>query len=1312
MASYQMEPPKEFNFAQPEGWSQWIKRFQRFRSASGLQSKSEETQVNTFIYSMGAEADDILSSFALTEDERKEYKTVVDRFETYFIKKRNVIYERARFNQRRQNEGEPVDAYITDLHKLSEHCQYGTLREEMIRDRIVVGILDTSLSEKLQLDSTLTLEKATTEVRQREMVRKQQSTVRKTEESVQMDTVGLRQCPDTRRQSSTRKSHFQVRQPTATNRRGCYWCGQTHDRGKEHCPARFIRCHSCNKVGHFQSVCKSSSKRVETVQDSGDEFELKETIFMGSIEVDTVNSTYNDKPWMAKVLVNGITVHFKLDTGADVTAISPEIRDQLADKISLQKSETLLKGPGQELLSVKGKFNAILTWNQKAVGQDIYVIDKLRTPLIGRKAIDALGMVTRIEIVEHRQSAKQPNTSYHYFRRFPSLFQGLGKMTEEYQIQLYPDAIPFSISAPRRIPYPLRHKVQEELVRMERSGVISKVQEPTPWCAGIVVVPKANEQVRICVDLTKLNVSVCRERYQLPSVEESLSKLAEAKVFTKLDANSGFWQIPLHPSRLLTTFLTPFGRYCFNRMPFGITSAPEHFQSRISKILGDSPGVICQMDDILVFGSCQEEHDQRLQWVLQRLQNAHVTLNADKCQFSQSSITFLGQVIGPTGIQLDPARIHAIREMTAPKNVGDLRRLLGMLNHFNKFTPRLADICKPLRALLGKEIEWRWGYEQEEAFEAIKSELNTPATLGRYNPTEETVIAADASSFGLGAVIRQKQGDGMFKPIAYASRSLTATECRYAQIEKEALALTWACEKFNDYILGLKFCILTDHKPLISLLGTKSLDQLPARIQRFRMRLMKYHYDIEHVPGKDLVVADTLSRSPVSKPTVGDHIFGNQIYSHVSQIVQSLPASEHQLQNIKNSQNQDRDILKVKQYMVQSWPNHQLLSQELKCFQSVAEELTEQEGILLRQHQIVIPKPLRAEMLKRLHESHLGITKCRERARQSMWWPGMSKDIYDLIAKCDVCNINKTPHPEPLIPSTFPCLPWEKVGTDLFTWHKSDYLVVVDYYSRFVEVIKLRCTSSSSIVAQLATIFARHGVPQVVMSDNGPQYQSTEFQQFADVYGFHHVTSSPRYPQANGEVERAVKTVKASLDKCSDINLALLAYRTSPLRNGYSPAELLMSRKLRTTLPMISQLLQPIVPSRSVVQQREQQQQRSQARGFNSCHSCQPLVPLKEGDTVWIRDARKHGWVKRKAAYPRSYIVGTDTGLIRRNRRHLVHVHQAVPHQAFSRIPDDIPFPEQPVVQQNSVPNVHHSSTVTRSGRVSRPPDRWSPPLR
>lgn len=215
-----MEPPKQFNFAQPEGWSQWIKRFQRFRSASGLQSKSEETQVNTFIYSMGAEADDILSSFALTEAERKEYTTVVDRFETYFNKKRNVIYERARFNQRRQNQGEPVDAYITDLHKLSEHCQFGTLREEMIRDRIVVGILDTSLSEKLQLDSTLTLEKATTEVRQREMVRKQQSTVRKTEESVQMDTIGLRRRPDTRRQSSSiRESHFGVRQPTVTNRK-------------------------------------------------------------------------------------------------------------------------------------------------------------------------------------------------------------------------------------------------------------------------------------------------------------------------------------------------------------------------------------------------------------------------------------------------------------------------------------------------------------------------------------------------------------------------------------------------------------------------------------------------------------------------------------------------------------------------------------------------------------------------------------------------------------------------------------------------------------------------------------------------------------------------------------------------------------------------------------------------------------------------------------------------------------------------------------------------------------------------------------
>ena len=289
----------------------------------------------------------------------------------------------------------------------------------------------------------------------------------------------------------------------------------------------------------------------------------------------------------------------------------------------------------------------------------------------------------------------------------------------------------------------------------------------------------------------------------------------------KLDANSGFWQIPLsEESRLLTTFITPFGRYAFNKLPFGISSAPEIFQRRMNRIVEGLEGVVCQMDDMLVFGKDEGEHRERLAKVLKRLESAHVTLNPSKCEFNKTTIKFLGHVIDRTGVKADPDKTQAITRMEAPRSVSDLRRFLGLVNQLGKFSPNIAEITQPLRELLSSKRAWLWGPDQEKAFASVKEELVKPTTLTLYDPTVQVKISADASSFGLGAILLQQE-KGDWRPVAYASRSMTPTERRYAQIEKEALALTWACGKFSDYVLGRKFSIKTDHKPLIPLLNSK-----------------------------------------------------------------------------------------------------------------------------------------------------------------------------------------------------------------------------------------------------------------------------------------------------------------------------------------------------------------------------------------------------------------------------------------------------------------------------------------------------------
>ena len=318
-----------------------------------------------------------------------------------------------------------------------------------------------------------------------------------------------------------------------------------------------------------------------------------------------------------------------------------------------------------------GRLTVSMSHKDHLCEQEIFVVNHLHHNLLGLPAIKALHLLTRVE---------QINTMPTIQQEFPNLFTGLGTLQgDPYTICLKPDAKPFPLGTARNISLPLHEKVHKTLNNMEAQGVISKVQEPTPWCAGMVVVKKKSGGTRICIDLKPLNKCVLRERHPLPRVDDTLAQLTGATTFSKLDANSGFWQIPLSDeSKLLTTFITPFGRYCYNKLPFGITSATEHFQQRMNSLLLGLQGVLCVMDDIIVFGKNQQEHNGRLHAVFTRLSASGMILNSEKCEFSKNRLTFLGHVIDSQGISPDPSKTAAITYMDLPKSVTELRRFLGI----------------------------------------------------------------------------------------------------------------------------------------------------------------------------------------------------------------------------------------------------------------------------------------------------------------------------------------------------------------------------------------------------------------------------------------------------------------------------------------------------------------------------------------------------------------------------------------------------------------------------------------------------------
>lgn len=1245
IASYQVPPPEKFSF-KAEEWPKWIRRFERFRKATSLDERDEESQVSTLIYTMGEEADDILTSFELSPDEANDYTTVKAKFENKFTLKRNVIFERAKFNSRNQEQNETVDSFITDLFKLAQHCEFQTLRDELIRDRIVVGLRDRRLSEKLQLDPKLTLDLAVRQAKQSEMIKSQQSVIHSDMKTTPANVDRVRKAKPSR----TSNPHTPGKPDSGWK---CGRCGGTQH-PKTKCPAKDSKCNKCNKKGHWSKVCKTKStsgKLYEVEDDHDSEF------FLGEV-IDAIKVTTADLKTVLQL--NGQSTPFKIDTGADVTVITENTYKSLKPQPRLRYTNKVLMGPCKYQMKCLGVL--ILDVHASSTNMStrdyVYVVKDLERNLLSRKAAASLGLISHVNAINkenHPQTIQEKHSE---------LFHGLGHMKDEYmyKITLEEDAQPFSLSVPRKVPLPLYEETKKELDRMLESGVISKVDRPTAWCAPMVVTPKANGKVRVCVDLTALNRYVKRENHPLPAVDVTLARLSGGTVFTKLDANSGFWQTPLsEESRHFTTFITPWGRFMFNVLPYGISSGSEKFQKNMNLILEGMDGVECSIDDVLIHGKTQSEHDKRLELVLTRIKNAGMTLNPSKCEFSKAEVKFLGHIVSARGIEADPDKVKAIVNMPAPGNVSEVRTFLGMVNQLSKFTPHLASKTEAIRGLLQKDTAWCWEEPQQKAFESVKEALLKRPVLAKYDVKKEIKISADASSYGLGAVVLQQEDDQTWRPISFISRAMTPTEKRYAQIEKEALAITWACERSSDYVVGKAIYIETDHKPLVPILTTHTLDQLTPRIQRMRMRLMRFNFkEVKHTPGKELCVADALSRLQNREQNVSPTISEDDMEAHVDSFVQSIPVSDSKLQEIIELQNEDIVCKELKRFCLEGWPIKDRLTTALKPYWCERASLTVVNNLLVKESRIIIPSVMRLEVLDKIHEGHQGVTKCRARAKGAVWWPGLSREIQDMVSNCKICAKHQEVKKEPLIPTPMPERPWQTIATDLFQLSNDVYLLVIDYFSRYIEVAKVsHSQTSQEIIRNLKEVFARHGIPERIRSDNGPQYSSAEFAQFVKDWNIKHVTSSPKFPSSNGEVERGVKTVKSLLKKGGDHSKALLSYRSTPLACGYSPAELLMGRKLRTTLPMAPSNLLPKWPNMEEFQSKEAENKERMRKNFDARHAVSQHPALEPEQPVYIKDMGEEGIVKETAHTPRSYHVKTPRGVIRRNRSSLVKLPEA-----------------------------------------------------
>ncbi|UYV61036.1 K02A2.6-like, partial [Cordylochernes scorpioides] len=1640
----QIQPPETFDFSTPNEWPKWRKRFERYLVVSGMKKKEEADKIDLFMYLMGDRADDIFRTFKFEkEEEATKIDSVLKAFDSHFCVRKNIIYERAKFNSRIQEDREPVDEFITSLYKLADSCEFEGLHEQLIRDRIVVGVRDKALSERMQLDSELTLEKAVKMVRQQEAVRQQQVDLQRPSTSQKVNQVKFnskKQSPKQQQQPSRKK------EKSAITRSRCPKCGGFTHREGQACSAEGQKCNLCSKTGHFANCCPDKQAKTAEVKAVS---ELDEEIGV-LLEVSAVEDASNldddegecRRRWTAEIQVNGKKVKFKLDSQADVTCVPLCLFKKIMGQQRLVKSDINLRA---------AEFPNFRLWAERTCTA---------------------------------RSASHASGGAH------------------------------------------------------------------------------------------------------------VGQLGEARFFSKLDANSGFHQIPLSPDcQHLTTFITPFGRYKYCRMPFGISLAPEYFQRVMSIILQGMDGVMCYLDDILIFASDSKTHDRILRLVLRKLKEAKVTLNKAKCVFGVPRINFLGHILDEDGIRPDPAKIEAVAKMPAPTDVHGVRRFLGMVNHLGRFVENLSEIVAPLNQLLVKGQDFVWDCSQERAFRKLKELLTTQPILAAYDVRKPTMVSSDASSYGLGAVLKQEGKNGIWRPVAYSSRTMTPTEKRYAQTLKrkegrrrkdmksrydrrcgatdmEELSegdtvwitdmRTWGivkkkastprsymvdtpvgtlrrnrfhlrkgvtvqypadpstptfsgeelvenektpvvdypsndsedgqirtrsgrivkpgdvlrtCTRTSTYVFprdaaerdlastetfdfstpnewpkwrkrferylvvsGMKkkeeadkidlfmylmgdraddifrtfkfekeeeatkidsvlkafdshFCVrkniiyerakfnsriqedrepvdefitslykLADscefeglHEQLIrdrivvgvrdeALSERMQLDseltlekavkmirqqeavrqqqvdlqrpstsqkvnqvkfnskkqspkqqQQPSRKKeksaKIRSRCPKCggfthregqacraegqkcnlcsktgHFanccpdkqaktaevkavseldeeigvllevsavedssnldddegecrrrwtaeiqvngkqvkfkldsqaDVTCVPlclFKKIMGQQRLVKSDINiraaefseLQTVGMFIStlrnGNyeikekiyvirrlsepllsrracellnlarrievvatrinpikefpEVFEGLGQIGYSYeiklkpgakPYAVHTprqvpiplmeklktrleeldkddiLTKIFEAQQEDTTLKAVVNYLEQGWPDKKKMSQALLSYWHVKDELGVQNGLLMRSCRFVIPASMKLEILDKLHAGHFGITKTRLRARETVWWPGISEEITETVRKCSVCIQEAVSKHEPLIPTNFPTRPWQKIGMDLFKFENKWYLVVIDYYSRFPEMIQLDRLAANVVVRSCKSIFARHGIPETVVSDNGTQFGAArDFANFARQYGFTHVTSSPRFPQSNGMAEAGVKIAKLILKKNQDPSLGLLEYRSTPLENGYSPAELLMGRKLRTTLPIAPGNLNPKLVDSQTLKRKEGRRRKDMKSRYDRRCGATDMEELSEGDTVWITDMRTWGIVKQKASTPRSYMVDTPVGTLRRNRFHL---RKGVTVQ-YPADPSTPTFSGEELVENGKTPVVDYPSNDSEDGQI------------
>lgn len=1271
-----------------------------YMRATGKANGTESTKIATFLWLIGRQAREIYNTLfpndgtengILGEDivmapvqgenaavavvNQRTLNDVLKAFDGYCIPKKNTTMESFKFNNILQKEKQPFAEFETELRKQIQFCDFNSkcecgkelkYEERMLKDRIIIGVEDKKLQLKLLDGKDEPLNKVI------EMC--------KTYEAAKENKVMLNE----KNQSSINSMVEQqpVETVNAVTRR-CYNCGNDFNANHlQSCKAKDINCRSCGRKGHFQRFCKSKGQQINNNGtkpenkianrkldnnngkqqqhsidwgSSGNFVQIIDGSANGAIKVDHIyrinssNVVNHTKRWYKEYQIGNQVVKFKLDTGSDVDCIPVKILKKLKVGLENENEEYSVFDYNGNKVNVFGtvKLKCIDTKLKMEHVSHFIVVDDVCEPILGLESSERFGLVKRTDV---SSVASLSQTREDFLENNCDVFEGLGKFPGTFSINMRENSKPV-LHYKKRIPNSLWDKLKLQLDKMVRDGIISPVDYPTDWVNNLQIVEKPNSnELRICLDPKPLNECIRREHFLIPTIDDLTSGLAEKRVFSVLDLKSGYWQMELDEvSSDLTTFMTPFGRYKFNRVPFGLNFVPELFQREMFKMLGDIEGVIIYFDDVGICAKTEEEHDRIMERVLERARKYNIKFNPEKIQYRKREVKFMGHILFEGKFKANLKYRDAILKMKKPSDKAAVSRFLGILKYLAKFIPNLSKQSAHLRNLTRNDVAFEWTENHDLEFKKLLEIVTSEPVLAIYDPNLPIIVQTDASKDGLGCVIVQNG-----HPVAYASRTLSKSEQKWAQIEKELLAIVFSCQRFHYFLYGREFTVESDHKPLETLVK-RDIDDVTMRLQRMLMALLKYpKMTVVYKPGKEMLVADCLSRAQLSECHEDTDLTGI-----IHSVTKSACLSEQNYNLYRSIIERDEFFLRICRYVENGWPNYQLLDDLSRVFYKVKDELHFENGLLFRDHRLVIPKELQGKLSKWLHAPHLGIEKTLARARMHYYWPNMNGQIKELVASCAICEkFTRNNQKEELVQEELPRYPFQIVSMDVFEYTGQDFLSVIDAYSGYVIVEHLSNKTARHIVGKLKSNFNKIGYPTVVKSDNVP-FNAREFEEFASDYNIIMKFSSPRYPQSNGLAEKGVAIAKNILKRCveerdtENYQYRILEYNTTPVASmRLTPAQLFFGRVVKTRMPISDSLLHRDNISEETIQNKIKEKREKQKYYYDRNAKALPVLGL--GDLVIFKKNGKewnYGTIVGNVS-GRSYIIKDNfDNHFRRNRR-------------------------------------------------------------